>query len=101
MRQLATKCQFGNFLDQAIRDKLVCSLRSEAIQRKLLTEDGLTTSRAVEIAQGMESATTKAREIQESGGGQINKVFNKRKREGDKGFKVSTPAATTMLCEGS
>ena len=81
LRQLATKCQFNTFLDQAIRQVGIC-LRSEAIQRKLLTKEGLTTSRTVEIALGMESATTKEREIKESGGGQINKVFNKRKPDG-------------------
>ena len=90
LRQLARKCEFGTFLDQAIRDKLVCGLRSESIQRKLLTEEGLTTSRAVEIAQGMESATTKAREIKESGG-QVNRVFNRKKPASEGGSKASAP----------
>ena len=53
LRQLAINCEYNDFLDQAIRDKLVCGLKNEATQRKLLAEDGLTTARAVEIAQGM------------------------------------------------
>ncbi len=91
LRQLARKCEFCTFLDQAIRDKLVCGLQSESIQRKLLTEEGLTTSRAVEISQGgMESAMTKAREMKESGG-QVNRVFNRKKPASEGGSKASAP----------
>ena len=38
LRKLAEKCEFGEFLDQALRDKLVCGIRNETIQRRLLTE---------------------------------------------------------------
>ena len=33
LRQLATHCAFANFLDDALRDRLVCGLRSTAIQK--------------------------------------------------------------------
>ena len=101
LRQLSAKCEFGTFLDQAIRDKFVCGLRSEAIQRKLLTEDGLTTARAVEIAQGMESATTKVREIKESASAQVNKVSNHRVRRNTSeggATPAKTPNRTQQAC---
>ena len=59
LRRLSAHCEFGTFLDDALRDRFVCGLRSEAMQRKqLLLETELTFSRAAEIAQNMESAAS-------------------------------------------
>ena len=66
LRQLADCCQFEGHLDQALRDRLVCGLRQEAIQRKLLTMEGLTLAKAYETAQGMETADLHASELQAS-----------------------------------
>ena len=41
LRRLADKCAFGTHLEEALRDRLVCGLRSTDTQRKLLTKDGL------------------------------------------------------------
>ena len=56
LRRLTANCDFGDYLDQALRDRFVCGLLSDCIQRRLLTESDLTFTRAVEIAQGMEAA---------------------------------------------
>ena len=53
---MATHCQLAGYLDEALRDRFVCGIRSEAIQRSLLTEKDLTLARAIEVAQGMEAA---------------------------------------------
>ena len=73
LRRLATDCAFNAYLNDALRDKFVCGLRSEATQRRLLAEKDLTFVKAVEIAQGMEAA---ARDTQlfKSNGGTINKL---------------------------
>ena len=42
LRKLTTHCEFRDYLDQAIRDRLVCGLNSEAIQKRLLSERDLT-----------------------------------------------------------
>ena len=47
LRRLSKHCDFKEYLEQALRDRLVCGLRNEGIQRRLL-------ARALEIAQGME-----------------------------------------------
>ena len=57
LRRLSIKCEFGDYLEQALRDRLVCGLRSKAIQEELLTKRGLTLVRAQEIAEGMEAAS--------------------------------------------
>ena len=54
LRKLATPCKFGEYLDQALRNRLVCGLRSEAIQKRLLSEADLLLMKAVTTIQSME-----------------------------------------------
>ena len=42
VKQLAEFCNFGNFKDTAIRDKLLCGIQSKQLQERLLDEDDLT-----------------------------------------------------------
>ena len=55
-RRLVTPCDFGEYLNEALRDRLVCGLCNEGIQKQLLSEVGLTLARAVTIAQNLEAA---------------------------------------------
>ena len=54
LKGLAKHCNFGDFLNDALRDHLVCGLNKESIQRRLLAEADLTFQKACEIAQAME-----------------------------------------------
>jgi len=63
LRRLTTHCAYGDHLDEALRDRLVCGLRNETIQRKLLSEADLTLARAIEISQGMEAAEKNAKSL--------------------------------------
>ena len=63
LRKLATPCEFGEYLDQALRDRLVCGLRSEAIQKRLLSEAELSLTKAVTTAQSMEAADLEAKSL--------------------------------------
>ena len=42
LRQLASTCQFGAFLDEALCDRLVCGVREPGVQRRVLAEADLT-----------------------------------------------------------
>ena len=53
-------CEFGAFLDEALRDRFVCGLRSTAIQKRLLAEAALPANSALETAMAMESASQQA-----------------------------------------
>ena len=64
LRHLAITCDFGAFLDRALRDQFVFGLHSEQIRKTLLAEDGITLTRAVEIAQAKESAFRDAKALQ-------------------------------------
>ena len=35
LKRLALKCEFGTFLEEALRDRLVCKLKSFQIQREI------------------------------------------------------------------
>ena len=64
LRRTASHYEFGEYLTEALRDRLVCGLRSEPAQRKLLGEGGaLTLERAIEIAMMMESAKEQAQSL--------------------------------------
>ncbi|XP_053316420.1 thyroid peroxidase [Spea bombifrons] len=51
IRKLASTCSFGEYLPIALRDKFVLGLNSETIQKKLLTEQGLTLTRRLRLHQ--------------------------------------------------
>ena len=56
LRRLARTCDFGGFLKEALRDRLVCGLSNISIQKKLLSEDDLSLQRAIDIATAAEMA---------------------------------------------
>ena len=56
LRSLSEHCTFGNSLEDMIRDRLVCGISEETIQKRLLTESKLTYKKAVELALGLETA---------------------------------------------
>ena len=64
LRKLATHCQFGDTLQETLRDRFVCGLRHDAIQRRLLSESTLTYKKALEIASGMEAADKDTKSFQ-------------------------------------
>ncbi|XP_039602396.1 uncharacterized protein LOC120524631 [Polypterus senegalus] len=64
LKKLSEYCQFGDGLNDALRDRLVCGILQEGIQKRLLTEADLTFKRAVEIAISMETAAKDALELQ-------------------------------------
>ena len=78
LQKLAEKCEFGEFIDQELRDKLVCGIWNETIQRKLLTEKELIAARAYELARGMEAAYQQSTQLQTA-------------QQEQKAYKVTSP----------
>ena len=62
LRRLARSCDFGSFLEQALRDRFVCGLVNTNMQKRLLTEKKLTLERAIAIATAMEMAVLEPQE---------------------------------------
>ena len=61
LRRLAAPCDFRDFLNNALRDRLVCRLHNEGAQKRLLSEADLSLTKALTIAQSMEAAEIKPR----------------------------------------
>ena len=56
LRKLAIHCNFADTLEDTLRDRFVCGLCSEAMQRRLLSEKGLSYRKAMDVALAMEAA---------------------------------------------
>ena len=56
LRKLAIHCNFADTLEDTLRDRFVCGLCSEAMQRRLLLEKGLSYRKAMDVALAMEAA---------------------------------------------
>lgn len=63
LRKLTEFCDFGLNLNDALRDRFVCGLRNDQIQKKLLTIRELTLDKSLDIAVAMETATKDAIEL--------------------------------------
>ena len=64
LRRIAQYCNFGDSLNDSLRDRLVCGLNEDNIQRRLLSEKVLTFDKAMEIAVSMETAKKNVDELQ-------------------------------------
>ena len=62
LRKVTINCEFGNILD-ALRDRLVCGIRNDQAQKELLSEVGLTLTRALQTALFIEAAEARAKEM--------------------------------------
>ena len=63
LRKLAKNCNFGGYLDTALRDQLVCGLRDRKIQRELLCIPNLTLAMASERARAAEAASRETQQL--------------------------------------
>ena len=63
---IAQWCNFGESLENMLRDRLVVGIDNEAIQCRLLSESTLTFKKALELAQSLEAAAKNMKEIQNS-----------------------------------
>jgi len=64
LHKLAEYCNYGESLDEMMRDRLVCGIANPMIQKWLLAEPELTLTKAVTIAQAVELADKGSKEIQ-------------------------------------
>ncbi|XP_055522452.1 uncharacterized protein K02A2.6-like [Wyeomyia smithii] len=79
LRKLAITCNFGEYLNTALRNQLVFGLKDRTIQSRLLEVQNLTLERAREIAVSMELSSKGGREIQSrQGKPEINLVEQKK-----------------------
>lgn len=61
VKQQAELCDFGQFKDQAIRDRLVCGLNDEVLRQRLFDEEDLTLTKVEKLIVNRELATVRAK----------------------------------------
>lgn len=66
LKKLLQTCEFGDNLNDIFRDGLVCQLKLEHIQKRLLFENNLTYSKAFEITVSIEMTERDAYELKQS-----------------------------------
>ena len=97
LRSLAEFCNFGSTLEVMLRDRIVCGISDDAIQRRLLTEPGLTYKKSLEIAQNLEATSQNMRELhstsssKKEASSEVNKVIQAGKPESKPQGKSDTP----------
>ena len=74
---------FGNYLEEAIRDHIICGLHNKSIQKHLLAEAELTLTKTLDITEGMEAADHNAQKLKGAEGNS---------------FRVSEVSAVTNPC---
>ena len=91
LRRLATHCEFGTFLQDALRDRLVCGLRNTTAQKNLLSEENLMLEKAIRVAQSLEAAdkNTKKLKAEEAASTPIHRTGH---------YRNARPPAKTKTC---
>jgi hypothetical protein len=80
LKKLSKGCEFGTFLKESLRDRLVCGLKDEQIQRKLLTETNLTFDTAGTTALSMEAAQSHLNYMHQASIGNINQFHDNNRK---------------------
>ncbi|PIK47354.1 hypothetical protein BSL78_15770 [Apostichopus japonicus] len=93
LRSLADTCNFETVLDDMLRDRLVCGINNDNIQKRLLSEADLTFEKALNVTIATETASQNVADLQRMGSasqaGQLNALNNKT------GFRPSSDTKAT------
>ena len=77
LRRLAKTCNFGQYLDTALRDQFVCGLNDRKCQRELLTIQDLTLQTAIQEDTAAETATRESRGIHGASAERLSRELHK------------------------
>ena len=63
LRSIVEYCNYDSTLDMMLHDRLVCGIRDDAIQRRILVESNLKFVKAFKLPQSMEAAAKNMKEL--------------------------------------
>ena len=100
LKRLAVHCNYGEYLNRALRDRFVCGLSNPKIQNKLLNTEDLTFEKACSIAETMEMADRNTQEFHPSSSDtiQVNKLTEQGRENNDRKY---TEQLSCPRCGGS
>ncbi|KAJ8023800.1 hypothetical protein HOLleu_36342 [Holothuria leucospilota] len=108
LRALAEHCNYGTTLNDMLRDRLVCGINNDRIQRNLLSKSSLTFETALEIAIGLETASKNADDLKQTfqqatpthSSEQSVQFIPKGKGKGGKSYRKSGQKTACYRCGG-
>lgn len=74
LRRLAQNCIYGAMLEEMLRDRIVCGINDDRIQRRLLVEANLTFDNALKIALSVEALNKNIQDLQKPSSAGCHKV---------------------------
>ncbi|RWS24392.1 uncharacterized protein B4U80_01971, partial [Leptotrombidium deliense] len=102
LRKLAEHCNFGTVLDVSLRDRFVCGINDDRIQRRLLVETTLDFKTAFNLAVASEASNKGMDQIRSTTQSSASFVHNTKeeRKEIRKHEKKESPKYTTGKCKG-
>ena len=106
LRKLTEFCEYGESINDMLRDKFVSGLHNTRTQHRLLAEKALTFAKAQEIAQAMELADKDVQSLQSSSHTPVHKLHEpqptgQRNTKGNSYNRARNPQASTCYhCGG-
>lgn len=100
LRALAEHCNFGDGLEVALRDRLVCGILDTNIQKRLLAEKNLTFNQAYELALGLEVASKNVSLINETSAVGVNKIGHQNNSHNHRQKKFKSDSYACNRCGG-
>ena len=98
LRSLAEFCNFNDTLEVMLRDRIVCGINDDALQKRLLSEPDLDYAKAVQTALNMETAVQSIRELKNGPQGPATSVHRTGASPVERGS--SDPSPTCFRCGG-
>lgn len=99
LRRLSIHCNFGAYLETALRNQLVFGLRQQKVQNRLLETKGLTLEKAVDMATAMEASERGGAEMHQTKTEPVNLVNQRTKqRQGGRSNASNGANGTSSGC---
>lgn len=103
LKFLSRHCNYGDFLDDALRDRFVCGLyNAVGIQKVLLETKKLSFQKACTVAQTMELAESNSKLISRRAGefGEVHQVHTKKRSSGRRASSHASSRASSDASSG-
>jgi hypothetical protein len=64
---LAKNCRFGELQEELIRDRIICGIKADRLQARMLREDDLTLDKAISICKADEESRKQLKDLTKDG----------------------------------
>jgi hypothetical protein len=88
LRLLAKNCRFGELQEELIRDRIICGIKADRLQARMLREDDLTLDKAISICKADEESRKQLKDLTKDDNFKVSSV----KKSSRKGNNEGRPA---------